>query len=60
VFTHLPGNLSGVARRLMSMSTSNSTPHPTDAFTDPVAYLAQFGIDAELVVDGEEGLPLAA
>jgi len=53
-------NLSGVLRRLDSMSTSNNTFDPTEAFADPVAYLAQFGIEAELVVNAIEGLPLAA
>ena len=53
-------NLSGVARRLSSMSTLNNTFDPNDAFSDPVAYLEQFGIDAELLVDSDEGLPVAA
>ncbi len=42
------------------MSTLNNTFQPSDAFTDPVAYLAKFGIDAELLVDSDEGLPVAA
>ncbi len=45
---------------MTSMSTSNNTFDPTEAFADPVAYLAQFGIEAELVVNAIEGLPLAA
>ncbi len=52
---------------MMSMSTLNSPFDPTDVFSDPVAYLAQFGIDAELIlattngpIDGDEDLAVAA
>jgi hypothetical protein len=51
----------------MSMSTLNTTLDPTDVFIDPVAYLAQFGIDAELIlvttngpIGGDEDLAVAA
>jgi len=42
------------------MSTLNNTFDPTEVFADPVAFLAQFGIAAELLTDEDEGLALAA
>jgi len=53
-------NLSGVARRLSDMSTLNDTFDPTQVFADPVTFLAQFGIEAELLTEDDEGLALAA
>jgi len=42
----------------MSNSTSNDAIPTTDIFSDPVAYLAGLGIDAELV--NETRMPAAA
>ncbi len=54
-----PGNLSVPGRRLIDMNTSNGPIElAEDVFGDPVAYLAAFGIDAELVAD--TSLPAAA
>lgn len=55
-----PANLSGVARKLYFMSDLNNTFDPAEVFADPVAYLAQFDIDVELVTSRDQGLPLAA
>ena len=41
------------------MSTLNNTFDPTQIFADPVAFLAQFGIEAELLTEDDEGLALA-
>ena len=43
----------------MSNDTVESQPF-NDPFDDPVTYLAQFGLSAELVVFEELALPLAA
>ncbi len=53
-------NLSVVPRMLTVMSNRDMTAQiaADDAFDDPVAYLAQFGIGAELVADTT--LPAAA
>lgn len=56
-----PGeNLSVPPRMLMDMSDkdSNNVENATDIFSDPVGYLAQFGIDAELIA--ETTVPVAA
>lgn len=50
-------------RNLVTMTTSqthdtNHKPDTSDVFADPVAYLASFGIDSELVA--ETSLPAAA
>lgn len=43
------------------MSNDTIEPQPLiDPFDDPVGYLAQFGLSAELVVFEELALPLAA
>ena len=43
------------------MSNDKVEPQPLiDPFDDPVTYLAQFGLSAELVVFEELALPLAA
>lgn len=44
----------------MSSSNPNLTVDPTEVFADPVAYLASFDIDAELVSGDEGCLPIAA
>lgn len=41
-----PRNLSQAARRLRVMNTKFE---PTEVFADPVAWLARFGIEAELI-----------
>ena len=46
---------------LITMSNDKVEPQPLiDPFDDPVTYLAQFGLSAELVVFEELALPLAA
>jgi hypothetical protein len=42
----------------MHMNTDTENPNPSDVFADPVAYLARFGIVAEIVSD--TSLPVAA
>ena len=42
------------------MNTLTNTFDPSEAFTDPVAFLAQFGLAAELLTEHDEGLALAA
>ena len=61
-----PRNLSCPTRSftLMSKTSTQETTPAHDVFADPVAYLAEFGIDAEVVFDthgdGAVELPIAA
>ena len=44
----------------MTMSTFTKEPTASDIFSDPVSYLAELGIEAEVVIEPEPSLPLAA
>lgn len=56
-----PDFLSHPTDILITMSNDTIEPQPLiDPFDDPVTYLAQFGLSAELVVFEELALPLAA
>lgn len=45
---------------LDSMSNSSDVFDPTEVFADPVAYLAQFEIEVELITNPDDSLSLAA
>jgi len=44
----------------MNQTKTREAPSPDAVFADPVAYLAQLGIEAELVSDDEATLTAAA